>query len=88
MLEIDKTAEIVDKIGAYVETIYIGGGTPTTLEPDMLDYLMTAIREKLDFSHNLEFTVEAGRPDSITREKLDFIEKTRKLFKKIFPLSP
>ena len=59
----------------HMNTIYIGGGTPTTLEPDMLDYLMTAIREKLDFSHNLEFTVEAGRPDSITREKLEVLKK-------------
>ncbi len=59
----------------HLNTIYIGGGTPTTLEPDMLDILLSTIREKFDFSYNLEFTVEAGRPDSITREKLEVLKK-------------
>lgn len=53
-----------------LNSVYIGGGTPTTLEPEQLDRLLTMIEERFDFSHLLEFTVEAGRPDSITREKL------------------
>ena len=51
-------------------TVYIGGGTPTSLEPQQLDRLLTAVEETWDLSGCLEFTVEAGRPDSITRDKL------------------
>jgi oxygen-independent coproporphyrinogen-3 oxidase len=61
-----------DKI---LDTIYIGGGTPTTLEPDELESLLGHIREKIDFSNVKEFTVEAGRADSITREKLEVLKK-------------
>lgn len=53
-----------------LNSVYIGGGTPTTLEPEQLDRLLTMVEERFDFTHLLEFTVEAGRPDSITREKL------------------
>lgn len=55
-------------------TVYIGGGTPTTLSPEQLDRLLRAVRSRFDFSHVLEFTVEAGRPDSITREKLEVLK--------------
>ena len=66
--EIDFTAEkFRDK---HLNSIYIGGGTPTTLSPEQLDRLITKIENSFDFSHLLEFTVEAGRPDSITEEKL------------------
>lgn len=51
-------------------TIYIGGGTPTALNEEMLGALLNKVRECFDFTHVKEFTVEAGRPDSITREKL------------------
>lgn len=53
-----------------LNTIYIGGGTPTTLEPYQLERLLNKLEERFDYSRLLEFTVEAGRPDSITREKL------------------
>ncbi|MCD7817479.1 MAG: coproporphyrinogen dehydrogenase HemZ [Lachnospiraceae bacterium] len=52
------------------DTIYIGGGTPTTLEPEQMDRLLTKLEECFDRKRVKEFTVEAGRPDSITREKL------------------
>ena len=51
-------------------TIYIGGGTPTTLSAAQLDRLLTMIETKIPMERLLEFTVEAGRPDSITEEKL------------------
>ena len=51
-------------------TVYIGGGTPTTLEAEQLGRLLSKIEETFDLAGTLEFTVEAGRPDSITKEKL------------------
>ena len=61
--------------GRRPDTVYIGGGTPTTLEPEQLDRLLGTITECFDVSRVLEFTVEAGRPDSITEEKLRVIRK-------------
>ena len=58
-----------------LNSIYIGGGTPTTLEPYQLDRMIRKIRCSFDLSDCLEFTVEAGRPDSITREKLETLKK-------------
>ena len=58
-----------------LNSIYIGGGTPTTLEPYQLDRLIRMIKCHFDLSHCVEFTVEAGRPDSITREKLEVLRK-------------
>ena len=57
------------------DTVYIGGGTPTTLTAGQLDRLLGTIAECFDVEHALEFTVEAGRPDSITEEKLAVIRK-------------
>lgn len=56
--------------GKHLNSIYIGGGTPTTLEPYQLDRLIRKIKSSFDLSDCREFTVEAGRPDSITEEKL------------------
>ena len=56
-----------DKI---LDSVYIGGGTPTTLEPEQLDRLISRLKELFDFETVKEFTVEAGRADSITEEKL------------------
>ena len=71
--EMDEMAQLFsDK---YVNTIYIGGGTPTTLEPVQLERLLSALEHKFDLSRLLEFTVEAGRPDSINREKLEALRK-------------
>jgi len=58
-----------------LNSIYIGGGTPTTLNPDQLDRLIRKIKCSFDLQHCVEFTVEAGRPDSITREKLAVLRK-------------
>ncbi len=59
--------------GRTPDTVYIGGGTPTTLEPEQLDRLLGTITECFDLGRTLEFTIEAGRPDSITEEKLRVI---------------
>jgi len=59
----------------YLDTIYIGGGTPTTLSAEQLDELLGYITNILPFEHVKEFTIEAGRADSITKEKLDVIKK-------------
>lgn len=53
-----------------LNTIYIGGGTPTTLEANQLNRLLTHLKLEFSYDDLKEFTVEAGRPDSITREKL------------------
>lgn len=71
--EIDFVA--VKFAGRHLNSIYIGGGTPTTLEPYQLDRLIRKIKCSFDLSYCLEFTVEAGRPDSITREKLEVLRK-------------
>jgi len=59
-----------------LDSVYIGGGTPTTLEAEQLRALIGFIREKFDCSHVKEFSVEAGRPDSITREKLVVLKES------------
>lgn len=61
--------------GRCPDSIYIGGGTPTTLTPKQLSRLLSAIEELFDTENVKEFTVEAGRPDSITKEKLMEIRK-------------
>ena len=70
LLEIDKTAEILNKLGMYAENIYIGGGTPTTLSAEHLNKVFNRLKNHFDFSKIKEFTLEAGRPDTINYEKL------------------
>ena len=60
--------------GKTIDTIYIGGGTPTTLNASELDRLLTMIDDNLDVSKLLEYTVEAGRADSITLDKLKVLK--------------
>ncbi|MDE6149629.1 MAG: coproporphyrinogen dehydrogenase HemZ [Ruminococcus sp.] len=73
--EIEYTAEIVKRLGLVLDTVYFGGGTPTTLEADMLDKLMKTIAGSFDLSNLREYTVEAGRADTITCEKLKVLKK-------------
>lgn len=63
------------KKGCSLDTVYFGGGTPTSLPARDLDQLLTKLRETFDLSGVQEFTVEAGRPDSISREKLEILKK-------------
>lgn len=68
--ELKETAKIACSLGLRLETVYMGGGTPTTLEAEHLDRILSTVKENFDLSHLREFTVEAGRPDTITEEKL------------------
>lgn len=67
--------DIVRKLGLIVDTVYFGGGTPTSVSAEHLDMLLTAVRENFDLSHLREYCVEAGRPDTITEEKLRVLKK-------------
>ena len=71
--EIDYVEE--DFSAKELHSIYIGGGTPTTLTPAQSDRLLTAIHDKLDLTHLREFTVECGRPDSIDQDKLKVLKE-------------
>ena len=68
--EIDATAEQVRALGLRVVSIYMGGGTPTTLSAEELERLCTHLEERFNLSALREYTVEAGRPDTITPERL------------------
>ena len=57
-----------------LQTIYMGGGTPTSLEGYQLSKILNVVKNNFDLSNILELTVEAGRPDSITREKLEALK--------------
>ena len=71
--EIDYAAEAFKD--RKLTTVYFGGGTPTSIEPDELDFLCGKVASSFDLSNVLEWTVEAGRPDSVTREKLEVLRK-------------
>ncbi len=73
--EIEVTGKLLKESGKTVRTLYIGGGTPTTLSADQLKSLMDSIRRHIDLSRCIEFTVEGGRPDTLTPEKLQVIQE-------------
>ena len=68
--EIEITGRLLAESGRFVRTVYIGGGTPTTLSSSQLARLMDAIRASFDMSRCMEFTVEGGRPDTLDEQKL------------------
>ncbi|MEG0614687.1 MAG: coproporphyrinogen dehydrogenase HemZ, partial [Oscillospiraceae bacterium] len=71
--EIKITAEIAEKLGLSIDTIYFGGGTPTSIDAEFLAKIMEAVRKNFNLSTLREYTVEAGRPDTINAEKLGVI---------------
>ena len=71
LVDLGDTFDTIKRLGLRLTTIYIGGGTPTTLNAEQLRRLLGKINEHVDTSALLEFTLEAGRPDTITREKLE-----------------
>jgi len=72
--ELIATAEIAKNRGLLLETIYIGGGTPTAISAQELQKIMITVNENFDLTHLREYTVEAGRPDTITKDKLEVIK--------------
>lgn len=62
--------ETIRELGLEVSTVYIGGGTPTVLNEGQLQFLLDAVNQETDVTRLEEFTLEAGRPDTITKEKL------------------
>jgi len=70
LMEIERTGEIIRDLGLNLRAVYIGGGTPTSLDPPLLAKLCEGVCTYLPVSDGLEFTTEAGRPDTITPEKL------------------
>ena len=72
--EIAEFGEIARCIGLKLHTVYFGGGTPTTLSANQLTRLFKQIERSFDLSQLLEYTVEAGRPDTIDRDKLTAIK--------------
>ena len=73
--ELRLTGELLATSGKTVRTIYIGGGTPTTLSTEQMIRLMEELRRSFDLSRLLEFTVEGGRPDTLDPEKLRAIRE-------------
>ncbi len=68
--DVQAAAEAVDRYGLSVQTVYIGGGTPTSLAADDFERLLTLTRSAFIASGTREFTVEAGRPDTVDDAKL------------------
>lgn len=75
--EIKQTAEIANKLGLRLETVYFGGGTPTTLSAEQLDTVLKTVNNSFDISTCREFTVEAGRPDTIDIAKLFALKENK-----------
>ena len=75
--EVEETGRVLRKAGLTVRSFYMGGGTPTTLSADQLDRLLSRCEAHLPLAGCTEYTVEAGRPDTITREKLAVLKAHR-----------
>ena len=73
--EIRHTGKLLADSGRKVRTVYIGGGTPTTLTSSQMAHLLDTIRDHFDLSRCIEFTVEGGRPDTLDAEKLRTIRE-------------
>ena len=73
--EMEITGKLLADSGRQLRTLYIGGGTPTTLSTAQMAYLLDAIRDSFDLSRCIEFTVEGGRPDTLDAEKLRAIRE-------------
>ena len=70
MRDIRETGEMIKKLGMRVRSIYIGGGTPSILDEFQIGRLLSTINQSVDINESTEYTFEAGRPDTVTYEKL------------------
>ncbi len=73
--EIEATAKTAKELGLTLETVYMGGGTPTSFSAEQLDEILSSLNRSFDMTKVREFTVEAGRPDTVTKEKLQVLQK-------------
>lgn len=73
--EIKYASELTKKNNLKIGSVYIGGGTPTSLSASDLELILLALCESFDLSFSKEFCIEAGRPDTITKEKLLVLKK-------------
>ncbi len=71
--EIEYAGQLVKKLNMEVDTVYFGGGTPTAIDVNLLRRLIEKLYESFDLSNIREFTVEAGRPDTFSREMVDML---------------
>ncbi|BEU87866.1 coproporphyrinogen III oxidase [Selenomonas sp. TAMA-11512] len=67
--DLEAAKEAIDRYGLKVQTIYVGGGTPTSLPDNVFHEMLALVRSSLYRAETVEFTVEAGRPDTITKAK-------------------
>lgn len=72
--ELEEFAEIANNLNLKLETIYFGGGTPTSLGEEELKAVTDAVSKNFDFSKVREYTIEAGRPDTLNAEKLKIMK--------------
>ena len=75
--EIRLAGELLRERGLHIHTAYMGGGTPTTLTAEQLDRVLSAVEDFLPMEQCAESTVEAGRPDTITADKLAVLRDGR-----------
>ncbi len=75
--ELRATAQIAADLGLRLESVYFGGGTPTTLSAEQLNRVLGTVNQSFDMSSCREFTVEAGRPDTITADKLYALKENK-----------
>ena len=75
LAEVDSAADMVKELGLQVKSFYMGGGTPTTLTAEQMDRLLDRLNGRFDLANAVERTVEAGRPDTITAEKLAVLRR-------------
>ncbi len=70
MHDISETGDMIKRLGMRLRSVYIGGGTPSILDEMQINRLLSCINSSVDMHDNVEYTFEAGRPDTVTREKL------------------
>lgn len=75
--ELKATAQIASDLGLRLESVYFGGGTPTTLNAEQLDKVLGTVNSSFDMSACREFTVEAGRPDTIDEARLNALKENK-----------
>ena len=73
--EIKGTAQLIKEKNLVIRTLYLGGGTPTSLNEEQFERYLSMLTDNLELSCVSEFSLEAGRPDSITLEKLRIARK-------------